>query len=112
MTATPETAIPAAPRLSEFMKRTDELPADSKQAKGNGRDPAEIELRRRIIQHGQNITSLSDLEKFCRERFPEWFLRDERPDPNPRAAAYRPGYRSGQYCCRALWASFLADLET
>ena len=99
-------AGPKPPKLSDFTKRTDALPFDQKQAKAAGRDPLEVELRRRIVEHGGTLSSLTDLEKFCRTRFPEWFLRDVRPDDRP-----GPGCRSGRYACRCLWARFLEDLE-
>lgn len=101
--------VPPPPKLSDFMKRTAALPSDTKQAKASGRDPLEIELRRRIVEHGRHLSSLSGLERFCRERFPEWFLRDVRPDHDP--VRHGPGYRSGRYACRCLWARFLEDLE-
>ncbi len=108
--STPPAPAPA-PKLSDFVKWTDALPFDPKEAKAEGRDPLEVELATRIIEHGQSISSLPDLERFCRERFPEWFLRDVRPAPDT-MVPYRPGYRSGQYACRCVWAAFLADLET
>ena len=108
MTTPPEPA-PKRETLAEFCQRPGWLPSDAVIAYRCGRSDNEIELRRRLGEHGAHVDSLQKLEKFVRERWPGWFLCEVRWVDGE--IDHRPGWRSGQAVCVYLWAGFLSWLE-
>ena len=67
----------------------------------------EPDLLRRLVEHGGHVDTLPKLLRFCRERFPQWYIwadcfRSLELDELP---------PSGQEYCRGLWSGFLYTRE-
>ena len=109
MNMPPEPAPPEKREtFADWTARCADLPRDLIEAADQDRSPYEVEFRRRVRDHGQYITTLRELERFTRERWPVWFKWKAQSEHDTGIVSK---VRSGRDLCQFLWAQWLDHLE-